>query len=208
MTPGLSRLVGILRRAGLNAHISNNISKYLTTHAALVGRLIVQHDCGTYALARSRVDLTLLIDGLRVVLDVLRITGHTIVPRSSSLVRYIPRGVLEVGAERHCSQAPDEMQQLANELNSLVKKSGLPVPAIRKILAMGQPHAGLHFVAMLAAWPARDKVLNGSTVSRIHGSHGGTHSLPGFMSMAIWGKHTMRHNDTEQIERVLAEMSR
>jgi len=155
VTPRLSRLVDILRRAGLNAHVSNNISDYLTTHAAevaLVGRVIVQHDCDTYALARSRVDLTLLIDGLREVLDVLHITGHAIVPRSSSLIRYIPRSVLvagcralfasrfgEVGAGWHCSQAPDEMQQLANELDSLVKKSGLPVPAIRKILAMGKP---------------------------------------------------------------------
>jgi len=41
----------------------------------------------------------------------------------------------QVGAGWHCSQAPDEMQQLADELMVMVEKSGLPVPAIRKVLS-------------------------------------------------------------------------
>jgi hypothetical protein len=44
----------------------------------------------------------------------------------------------EVGLAYHVSQAPDEVQQLANELRSLVNQSGLPAPAIRQILGTGE----------------------------------------------------------------------
>jgi hypothetical protein len=40
----------------------------------------------------------------------------------------------EVGLAYHVYQAPDEMQQLANELRALVDQAGLPVPPIRKVL--------------------------------------------------------------------------
>jgi hypothetical protein len=45
-----------------------------------------------------------------------------------------------VGLEYHLSQAPDEMHQLAMELQTLVDQAGLPVPAIRKVL--GQDKSG------------------------------------------------------------------
>jgi ketopantoate reductase len=37
------------------------------------------------------------------------------------------------------TQAPDEMNQLAAELEVLVKRSGLPVPALRELLDMKRP---------------------------------------------------------------------
>lgn len=40
----------------------------------------------------------------------------------------------EVGAGWHCSQAPDEMQRLAEDLKALVEQSGLAAPAIKKLL--------------------------------------------------------------------------
>jgi len=150
ITPRLMRLVGILRRAGFNAETSTDISDFLATHAvgvALAGRLIIKHGCDTYGLARSTADLRLLVDGLRETLDVLRTLGCRIIPRITSIIRIIPRFILvaafralfaskigEIGAGWHCSQAPDEMQQLAEDLKALVEKSGLPVPAIRKLL--------------------------------------------------------------------------
>ena len=42
----------------------------------------------------------------------------------------------EVGGGYHVSQAPDEIDCLAQELGSLVDKSGLPALSIRKVLAM------------------------------------------------------------------------
>jgi 2-dehydropantoate 2-reductase len=150
ITPRLVMLVDLFRRAGLHAETSPAISDYLATHAvqvAVVARLIIKHGCDTYALAHSTADLGLLVDGLRETLDILRALGYRIIPRSTSLMRIIPRFLLvaafralfasqigEIGAGWHCSQAPDEMQRLADDLKALVDKSGLPVPAIRKIL--------------------------------------------------------------------------
>ncbi len=149
ITPRLTRLVAILCQAGLKSKTSTDISDELATHAALVAplaHLLIQHGCDTYAMARSTTDLRLLVDALRETLDVLRATGFKIVPSSTTLVRIIPRFVLvaalgrllstkfaEVGAGFHCSQAPDEMHQLGIELMALVEKSGLPVPAVRKV---------------------------------------------------------------------------
>jgi len=151
ITPRLTRLVRILCQAGLKSKTSTDISDYLATHAALVApfaHLLIKHGCDPYALARSTADLRLLVDALREVLDVLRATGFKIIPSGNNLVRIIPRFVLvaalrrllstkfaEVGAGWHCSQAPDEMRQLGIELMALVEKSGLSVPAIRKLFA-------------------------------------------------------------------------
>jgi 2-dehydropantoate 2-reductase len=154
ITPRLLRLVGIFRQVGLRAATSPAISDYLATHAALVapvGRLIIKHGCDTYALARSTADLRLLVDAVRETLDVLGALGYRIIPRSTFMMKFIPRFLLvvafralfaskigEVGAGWHCSQAPDEMQRLAEDLEALVERSGLPVPAIRKLLESGE----------------------------------------------------------------------
>jgi 2-dehydropantoate 2-reductase len=154
ITPRLTRLVAIFRWAGLHAAPSPAIVDYLTTHAvqvAVVARLIIKHGCDTSALAHSTADLRLLVDGLRETLDVLGVLGYRIIPRSTSMMRLIPRFLLvaayralfaskigEVGAGWHCSQAPDEMQRLAEDLEALVEQSGLPVPAIRKILELDE----------------------------------------------------------------------
>jgi 2-dehydropantoate 2-reductase len=150
ITPRLTRLIGILCQAGLSAKASTDIGNYLATHAAMVasvGRLIIKHGCDTYALGRCRADLRLLVDAQRETLAVLRATGFKIIPAMVNMVRFIPPLVLaaalrillrtrfaEVGAGWHCSQAPDEMRELAGELQALVDRAGLPVPALRKVL--------------------------------------------------------------------------
>jgi 2-dehydropantoate 2-reductase len=150
ITPRLKRLIGILCRAGLSSKASTDIGNYLATHAALVapvGALIIKHGCDTYALGRSAADLKLLVDAQRETLTVLRATGIKIIPATTNIIRIIPRFVLvaalrllfstkfaEVGAGWHCSQAPDEMRQLAMELQARVDRAGLPVPALRKAI--------------------------------------------------------------------------
>ena len=42
----------------------------------------------------------------------------------------------EVGAAWHAQQAPDELQALAEDLRAAVIRSGVPAPAIRKVLGM------------------------------------------------------------------------
>jgi 2-dehydropantoate 2-reductase len=153
-TPRLYQLVALFRRAGLQAKASPVMGEYLTTHAAqvaVVAALILKHGCDTTALARSTADMRLLVDGLCESLEVLRATGHRIVPWSTAAMRYVPRVVLvgiyrllfaskmgEVGAGWHCAQAPDEMAYLAASLNALVERSGCAVPELRRILAMNQ----------------------------------------------------------------------
>jgi 2-dehydropantoate 2-reductase len=153
ITPRLLRLVGIFRRAGLAAAVSTDISDHLATHAALVGLLadfLIQHGYDRESLARyTTADLSLLMDGMREVLDVLGADGIRVTPSSTAIIRWIPRWLLvagfravlptrfmEAGAMYHLSQAPDEMAELARELRELVEKSGLPVPAVRKVLGM------------------------------------------------------------------------
>jgi 2-dehydropantoate 2-reductase len=55
-TDRLTKLVGILNRAGLHARATANMPDWLTTHAAVVvplAMLLLKHGCDTYALAQS-----------------------------------------------------------------------------------------------------------------------------------------------------------
>lgn len=157
ITPRLKRLVKILRSAGIKATTSTNMIDLQMTHAvgvALIGKLTMKYKCDLHALARSKEDLKLLVDARREAHQVLRALGHKIVPLSEDAIRFIPRSLQvagtrallnsklgEVGLAYHVSQAPDEMQQLANELSTLVNQAGLPVPAIKQILGADERYA-------------------------------------------------------------------
>ena len=149
-TARLRRLVAILRSAGLNARAETRMNDWLAAHAALVAPfaiLLIKHGTDNYALAKSKEDLRALVEGMRETLAVLRALGHRIIPGSTNIIRIVPRFILvplvrafmsariaEVGGAWHCSQAPDEMAELARELKSMVERSGLPVPTLRRIL--------------------------------------------------------------------------
>lgn len=151
ITGRVTTLVSILNDAGLKSKAVSDMPDWLATHAAMiapVATLLLKHGCDTYALARSREDMGRLADALRETLAVLRANGRRIVPRSTVLVDVLPRFVVmkffrallasrfgEIGAGWHCSQAPDEMHQLARELRDLVEQSRLPAPVLRQLLA-------------------------------------------------------------------------
>ncbi|MGO8757961.1 MAG: ketopantoate reductase family protein [Terracidiphilus sp.] len=150
-TPRLKRLLGILNRAGLRARAEPYMPDWLANHAAFVAPfavLLLKHNCDSYALGRSKEDLRLLADAMRQTAPVLRAAGRRIVPRAHAAFGCLPRFLLvalfrvflstrfaEIGGAWHCSQAPDEMNQLAKELKALVERSNLPAPALRRILA-------------------------------------------------------------------------
>jgi 2-dehydropantoate 2-reductase len=156
LTPRLNRLIGIFQRAGFKAQASNTIVDFQTTHGvgvALIGTLVIKHGCDNYALARSPEELKLYVDAMQAAHQVLRLLGRRIVPKSEVFLEKLPRFLQvaglqallnsklgEVGLAWHCSQAPDEIAQMAGELEALVEKSGLPVPAIRKVLGSGNLH--------------------------------------------------------------------
>jgi 2-dehydropantoate 2-reductase len=149
ITPRLRQLVAIFQQAGLKAKPSTTIVDGQATHGvgvALIGTLVVKHGGDVKDLARSKEDLLLFIKARREAHQVLRATGRQ-VDRSESVMGIVPafmqvmglRALLnsrlgEVGLAWHVSQAPDEIQQMAMELQALVDQAGLPVPSIRKIL--------------------------------------------------------------------------
>jgi 2-dehydropantoate 2-reductase len=153
ITPRLRQLLAILRRAGFKAEASTKIVDSQTTHAigvALIGSLTLKHGCDVRSLARSGDDLRLFIDGKREAHEVLRKLGRRIVPWSEAALGTLPtflqiaglRALLssrlgEVGLAWHCSQAPDEIHQLAAELKALVEEAGSPAPAIARALTAG-----------------------------------------------------------------------
>ena len=151
ITPRLDRLVDIFRRAGFRAKPSTQIVDFQTTHGmgvAVIARLAMKHGGDIRALARSKDDLNLFVEGRRETHRVLHALGRQVVPRSEAALTKAPaflqvatmRILLnskfgEVGLAYHLSQAPDEMRQLITELQTLVDQAGLPVPAIKKVLA-------------------------------------------------------------------------
>jgi 2-dehydropantoate 2-reductase len=149
VTPRLKQLVAIFQQAGFKAKPSTTIVDGQATHGvgvALIGMLVVKHGGDVKDLARSRDDLLLFTKARREAHQVLRATGRQ-VDWSESVMGIVPsfvqvmglRALLnsrlgEVGLAWHVSQAPDEIQQMAMELQALVDQAGLPVPSIRKIL--------------------------------------------------------------------------
>jgi hypothetical protein len=90
----------------------------------------------------------MLADAIRETLAVLPANGRRIVPHSAVLLDVLPRfGVTgffrallsarfgEIGVGWYCSQAPDEIFQLARELKDLVEQSCLRAPVLRQLFA-------------------------------------------------------------------------
>ena len=152
VTLRLKRLVNLLNQAGLRAKVSTNVVDYLATHASGVAALVplvMKHGTDLKALARSDDDLKLAAAAMRETLPVLKALGHKIVPASHQILSVTPVFVLafllrlfcnsrigEVAAAWHVQQAPDEMRALADDLRAAVIRSGVPAPAIRKVLDM------------------------------------------------------------------------
>jgi 2-dehydropantoate 2-reductase len=153
VTPRLKRLVNLLNRACLRAKVSTEVVDYLATHACLVaalaGSLAMKYGADVKAVGRSGDDVKLAAAALRETFPVLKALGHKIVPASLKVLAITPVFVLafllrlfansrigEVGAAWHAQQGSDEMLALADDLRAAVIISGVPAPAIRKVLDM------------------------------------------------------------------------
>lgn len=148
----LARLLTILNQAGLRARAEANMTDWQTTHAAMVvpfATLIIKHGCDTRALGKAPEDIRAMAMATRETLSVLRALDHRIVPGAANILGLLPRFLLvlifrrflasriaEVGGAWHCSQAPDEMAELALGLKAMVVRSKLPVPSLRHILGV------------------------------------------------------------------------
>ena len=150
VTPRLKRLVQLLNRGGLRAKVSTQIVDYLATHAATVAAMVplaLKYRNDFKALARSSEEIKLMAAAMRETIPVLKALGHKIVPAGQRIFGVMPVFVHafllrllcnskfgEVGAAWHVQQAPDEMQALADDLRAAMIRSGVPAPAIRKLL--------------------------------------------------------------------------
>ncbi len=151
ITPRLNKLAEIIRQGGFKVELSRNIVDTQMTHGigvVPIAMLVIKHGGDIRQLARASEDLRLYVAARREGHLVLRALGHQVLPPSDGTLAMIPgflqvlgmRVLLnskfgEVGLAWHVSKAPDEMHQLASELKELVDQAGIPVPAIRKILA-------------------------------------------------------------------------
>ena len=150
VTLRLKRLVELLNRAGLRSQVSTEVVDYLATHAAgvaAIAPLAIKYRNDLKALAHSPDELKLAAAAIRETFPVLKALGHKIVPASQQFLAAMPVFVHafllrllcnskfgEVGAAWHAQQAPDELQALADDLRSAVIRSGVPAPAIRRVL--------------------------------------------------------------------------
>lgn len=149
ITPRLKRLVALLNRAGLRSSVSTQIVDYLATHAAGVAAITALglKLANELAAAPSSGDLKLAAAAIRETHPVLKALGHKIVPAAQRIAAFTPVFVLafllrllfnskfgKVGGIYHAQQAPDELQALADDLRAAVIRSGVPAPAIRKLL--------------------------------------------------------------------------
>jgi hypothetical protein len=116
----------------------------------------LKHGGKVKGLARAKDDLKLYVDARREGLQLVRALGHQIVPRSKATLVNLPDFVEvtatklvlnsrfgEVGLEYHISQAPDEIQQMIDELWALVDRANIPAPAIRRALGERQVTHGI-----------------------------------------------------------------
>jgi len=157
ITPRVIRLKNILRQGGFKSKVSTNIVDAIITHAAGIpafALMVMKHKLNIRELTKSTEDLFLMVDATRESYSVIKALGYKIVPKLTNLVYVIPRfiqvaflrmflntKIAEFGGVYHVSQAPDEMNYLAEDLKALVEKSGLPVPAIRKVLENELPRS-------------------------------------------------------------------
>ncbi len=118
-------------------------------YKAGIALLVMKYKLNVRELAKSTEDLKLMVDATRESYSVIKALGYRIFLKETNIVYIIPRFIivgilrillktklLEIGGVYHVSQAPDEMNFLAGELKVLVEKSGLPVPALRKVLSL------------------------------------------------------------------------
>jgi len=150
ITPRVRRLVRLLRHAGLNAKASTQIVDYLALHAAQVGAfapLGLKIASQANPAPPSAEEIGLTAAAMRETYTVIRALGHKIVPAGLCLVEIVPVSLLAFqlrlflsskigtyGGIWHAQQAPDELEALADDLRDEVVRSGVPAPALRKLL--------------------------------------------------------------------------
>ncbi|MGQ9682111.1 MAG: ketopantoate reductase family protein [Anaerolineae bacterium] len=145
-THRLLNVAATWRQAGLPVAICNNIDAWLKTHAALVSPLanaLYMVGGDNYRLAHTRDGVVLMVRAMREGLRVLKALDISITPPVVRTIEWVPEPILVAVLQRlldtpraalvvagYANAARDEMQQLADEFQALVRATSVPTPAI------------------------------------------------------------------------------
>jgi 2-dehydropantoate 2-reductase len=151
-SPRVQLLQGVFRDAGFPTRISTNINSWMLGHAAFVvpiGCALYRFDTDTARLASDANTLRLMVRATREAFRALGGADSPEIPMNlrilyfclpmAFVVRYwrqvlgSSRGELWFGA--HCRAAPEEMQALAEELQTAVGHTGRQTPNLEKLLS-------------------------------------------------------------------------
>jgi 2-dehydropantoate 2-reductase len=148
--PRVTRLQGVLQDAGFPTLISTDIEGWLVGHAAFVVPIAfaLYRVGGVPAvLAADPVSMRLMVSATREAFAALRADGNTEIPTNLRRLYRLPtrlvigywrrvlsgpRGELWFGA--HTRAAPDEMHQMADQLRTAVRRTGVPTPDLERLL--------------------------------------------------------------------------
>ncbi|HYA24587.1 MAG TPA: 2-dehydropantoate 2-reductase N-terminal domain-containing protein [Terriglobales bacterium] len=144
-TPRTEVIVRLFRSAGVSARVVKNVDAYLKTHAvglpALAGAVYMAGG-NVRQFAHTRDALKLFLRAFREALRALHAIGIPLKPSGTRLMEWIPEPILllllrhffdsrlaDMGAQPHLDAAADELKELADEVRTILRRSGLPSPA-------------------------------------------------------------------------------
>lgn len=145
----IQSIAELFSRASINVDIVDNITAWITTHAAIVVPLahaLYLVEGGAIELADRPDVLRLLIAAIRESLAVQEALEIPVLPRSIKMYKWVPSWITatvmrarfatrmaEIGIQGHALAAQDEMATLADEFTELVRRVTFPTPALHTL---------------------------------------------------------------------------
>ena len=149
LTPRLKEIVAMFKKAGFPVAIEKNMDAWQKTHVSWVSPLadaIYMAGGDNYHLAERPDVIRLMIQGIREAFAVLNDMGVPITPSNFKVVEWCPMPLqikvwqkvlagrdMEMLATLHCQKAPQEMQQLANDLLALARGTSISTPSLDRL---------------------------------------------------------------------------
>lgn len=155
-TPRVEMIAAALESAGFPTAVCPDMDAWLKTHAAEIsptGCALYMAGTDIRRLAGTRDALVLMVRAIREGYRVLKTHGVAVTPPSHRVFEWIPEPVLLIVARRmllddetpvktgHAADARVEMQVLAAQFHVLVASSGVPTPALDRLVAHLDPSA-------------------------------------------------------------------
>ncbi|MBN2156862.1 MAG: hypothetical protein JW776_12535 [Candidatus Lokiarchaeota archaeon] len=147
-TARLYKIKNFFEEAGIPVIVSKNVDAWLKSHIALISPLANAHymlKSQNKSLLEATEIFDLVANAIIEGIIVLRKLHYPILPKKLRLVRYAPKLLkkkireiytwkwFDIAMKGHADHAIDEMRQIAEEFQRLVKKSDISTPAINAL---------------------------------------------------------------------------